>query len=151
MSSLEKLYGIIVAILVMFIFPVLWSQNKVSEIEGDYLKNVVNDFAKTVCTKGEIDKNGYSTFLSHIGQIDEMVHVTMAVKKTIVEPEYIQGNFSGKITTYYSEIYNNEIVQNLEKDGRFELCKGDIFQIDLYQKGKLTAYACDSVDGKERR
>ncbi len=116
-DSLWLITSIIVVIVLLIIFPVMHTMEKQDDLVQIQLMNEVNLFLHDVKTKGHITRSDYEQLNAKLAQLGNYFEVKIEHQKRVFAPVYEDpldaASFSGKISTVYDLITNQEFVEKL--------------------------------------
>lgn len=132
-DTLMTIIGIVVAVVLMFILPLVIMTDKNDEIAQTVVEVAVSDFVETITNQGEITEFDYSKLVQRISSTGNAYDIQ-------IEAQIIDDNSRRATSTldssktgdykYYS-IYTNAIMDKLEQDGVFELKKDDYVIVNI--------------------
>ncbi len=136
-DSLWLITSIIVVIILLIVFPVMHTMEKQDDLVQIQLMNEVNLFLHDVKTKGHITRADYEQLNAKLAQLGNHFEVTIDHQKRVFTPVYDDplntASFSGKISTVYDLITNQEIVEALystgNSTGSYYFNRGDFITI----------------------
>lgn len=137
-ETLMTIIAIFAALLIMFIFPLMWTANSQEEISQITVETLVSNFVNTVARKGKITKHDYEDFIQKLNATGNSFDVEIEVqilddnpgkKTTITSPNLIGENI------YYSEftstiLYGTKGIYN-NSTGNYLLKKGDYIIVNV--------------------
>ncbi len=138
-DSLWLITSIIVIIILLIVFPVMHTMEKQDDLVQIQLINEVNLFLHDVKTKGKITRVDYEQLNAKLARLGNYFEVKIEHQKRLFAPIYddpLNANtFSGKISTVYDLITDQEIVEALYKTGSstgvYYLNRGDFVTISV--------------------
>ncbi len=136
-DSLWLITSIIVVIVLLIIFPVMHTMEKQDDLVQIQLMNEVNLFLHDVKSKGHITRADYEQFNAKLAQLGNHFEVIIDHQKRVFAPVYDDPldatSFSGKISTVYDLVTNQEIVETLYSTsnltGAYYFQRGDFITI----------------------
>lgn len=141
-NSFENIVDIIIAILFLFIFPmILLNQDKDMIIQVN-VENSVDTFISAVGTKGYVSKDMYDLLNESICKLLPEFEVVLEHERRIYCPpeEYAH---SGKSKEIYISYYTDDILNEISKV--YHLNQGDIFRVKLLQNENLETYSNSTI------
>lgn len=154
MNSYEKLVDLVIAVVIMFIFPVLYFEKKSVVIQYHTIYNWMGEWVDEVCTQGKITKTSLDEFHQLINSFNEPIELNVSYETICYEPIYQKEAgqeypiFTGSIHTYKKDYSMHEIVKKLEEESIFALCYGGFITVSvtfiqdnqtIYEGGKVRA------------
>ena len=88
MNLFEKLVDILIAVIVLFIFPIMYFGQRQDTITQQVVSAETSDFVDTVRTQGFLTKDMYDTFLIRLGATNVVYDIQLEHKEVALEPEY---------------------------------------------------------------
>lgn len=134
-DTLMSIIGIFVAVILMFIFPLVELSGKSDKISQTVVQITVSDFVNTVSTKGKITKFDYENFIQSINATGNSFDVE-------IEAQILDDN-SRRLTTAnnenntvedkYFSVYTNTILQKLNDEaiGEYQLKRDDYINVTV--------------------
>ncbi|MBQ9267760.1 MAG: hypothetical protein IJ217_05770 [Clostridia bacterium] len=126
-DSLAIVFAVIVAIFIMFIFPLLDTWELQDSLSYTTTYATVTDFVDTVRNTGYISQEVYSAFENRLGMTGNSFAITMEHRKFIED------------VGAYMNVYTNEIERKLDTDGVYRLDKYDYFYVTVRNTNKTQA------------
>lgn len=83
-----KIVDIIVAVILLFIFPLLYFSQRTDTLMQQVVSTKAADFIDTIRTQGYITKNMYENFLGQLDATNNIYDINFKHKKLSLEPEY---------------------------------------------------------------
>jgi len=126
-DSLATIIAIFVAVILMFIFPLMAITARNDDIVKTTVQTATTEFVQQVATEGHITKESYNDFTSKLYATGNSYDVQIEVKildenpgkKTVItSPDLI-----GENVTY--SVYTSKIEEEISSNGRFKLKQGD--------------------------
>ncbi len=84
----EKLVDILIAVVILFIFPILYFGQKQDTITQLVVTEKTSDFVDTVRTKGFVTQSMYDTYLKELDTTNVVYDIHLEHKELELEPEY---------------------------------------------------------------
>ncbi len=138
-DSLWLITSIIVVIILLIIFPVMHTMEKQDDLVQMQLMSEVNLFLHDVKTKGQMTRVDYEQLAAKLARLGNHFEVKIEHQKRLFAPVYSDPlnatTFSGKISTVYDLITNQEIVEALysstNSSGAYYFGRGDFVTISV--------------------
>ena len=131
-DSLITIIAIILAAVLMFVFPLMSMSDRTDDVTQLAVKTATTDFVDTVRTTGKLTSDNYSKFVENINSTGNTYDVEMEVKVLDENP----GKKTSQVPTekigenvYYS-MYTSQILEALGKNNNnavLALKEGDYF------------------------
>ncbi len=116
-DSLWFITSIVIVIVLLIIFPVMHTMEKQDDLIEMQLMNEVNLFLHDIKSKGYMTRGDYEQLNAKLGQMGNYFEVKIEHQKRLFTPIYSDpldiDTFSGKISTVYDLITNQEIIEKL--------------------------------------
>lgn len=126
-SSFENMIDLIVAILFLFLFPILLINQHKDEVIHTVAGEKVNTFVEMVNIKGYISENMYGDLERFINEIDPSWKITLEHEKRQYYPTYENGS-----DEIFINIYTEEILKGIyENKDPYYLNNGDYLKVTL--------------------
>ena len=144
-ESLSKIVSIIIAVLLLFIFPVMNMFEKQDDISRNIVFNETTKFVDSVRNLGYITPKMYNDFLIKIEATGNVYEISMTHMHLVVYPVYTDvtdlSSFQDKASENYENYYNDEIMNQLfpevtSGDEIYRLSCGDYFLVETVNKNK---------------
>lgn len=146
-DTLITVVAILLAAVLMFIFPLLSISERSDDISQLSVQTATSEFVDNSRSIGKITMDNYSKLLSTIYATGNSYDVELEVKvldeNIGKKSAWTQGTVIGE-NTYYS-VYTSQIVESLEKDGVYVMKEGDIFSASVKNTNKTLSQTIRSV------
>lgn len=126
-DSLAIVFAVIVAIFIMFLFPLMDTWELQDSLSYSTTYASVVDFVDTVRNTGKITPDVYDTFAGRLNSTGNSFNITMEHRKFI---EDVGG---------YMNVYTNEILRELDNGNDYKLEKYDYFYVTVRNTNKTQA------------
>jgi len=88
MNLFEKLVDILIAVIILFMFPMMYFGQRQDTITQQVVSAETSDFVNLVRTQGFLTQNMYDTFLSRLDATNVVYDIQLEHKEIALEPEY---------------------------------------------------------------
>lgn len=132
-DTLMTIIGIFVAVILMFILPLVIMTEKNDEIAQTVVQVAVSDFVETVTNQGRISEFDYSKLVQKISATGNAYDIQIEAQIIDDNPRRATSTLDSSITgdyKYYS-VYTNTIMDKLEQNGEFILKKDDYLIVNV--------------------
>ena len=132
-DTLMTIIGIVAAVVLMFILPLVIMTDKNDEIAQTVVEVAVSDFVETITNQGEITEFDYSRLVQRISATGNAYDIQIEAQIIDDNPRRVTSTFDSSQTgdyKYYS-VYTNTIMDKIEQDGAFELKKDDYIIVNV--------------------
>ena len=133
-NPLGKVIDVIIAIIVLFFVPFIWTTVKTEQVENTYARSVIDNFAEKVAINGYISSDDYEQLVSDLYRVRRKYSIEFCHAATVYEPEYSGGVFTGNVMEYTDKTYTDEIIRKMDTKGAYLMNLGDSFTISIYQR-----------------
>ena len=147
-ESLSKIVAIIIAAILLFVFPVLNMFETQDDISRNLVYNETTKFVDSARNLGYITPKMYNDFTMKIAASGNDYKISMTHMHLMVYPVYTDVtdllSFQDKASENYENFYNNEILnklfpQILTGDEIYRFSSGDYFVVETFNKNKTMA------------
>lgn len=137
-DSLSTVFTIIIAVVVMFLFPLLDTWERQDDLSYMAVYTATVDFVDAVRNTGVLTKDMYESFLTQIGGTANTYDVTLEHREYLVVPSTSSG---GGTEVVYLNHYFSEIEDKLynTSDELYPFTKGDYFYVSVKNTNKTQA------------
>lgn len=159
-DTLLSIIGIVLAAIIMFLFPLITMADRTDDVSQLTAKIVTTEFAKDVMETGKITPDMYDKFVTNLSSTGNSYNIEMEAKvvdennsrlSIISSGNYqTQGGSAGE-NSYYS-IFTSQILDKLNQntannpDGAtFYLKEGDIFSVSVKNSSQTIAQQLKNV------
>jgi len=152
MNALSKITAFFIAILLLFIIPLLHNFERQDDLAKLNTQNAVTRFVDSVRNKGFITPKMFNEFVTELEQTKYVFDIEITHEKKIYFPIYTDpvdaSTFTGEYMVDYQNYYSPQILkvlfpnnnQPLEHDSRvYKLAEGDFFKVEVKNKNKTNA------------
>lgn len=87
-NTFKKVFDIILAIIVLFIFPLLYYSQRQDTLTQQIVATDTSDFVDTVSTQGYVTRDMYEAFLKRLNATNVVYRIELEHKVLALEPEY---------------------------------------------------------------
>ncbi len=126
-DSLAIVFAVIVAIFIMFVFPLLDTWELQDNLSYTTTYATVVDFVDTVRNTGKISPDVYHAFENRLGMTGNAFSITMEHRKFIED------------VNAYQNTYTNEILDVINSGNEYKLDKFDYFYVTVKNTNKTQA------------
>lgn len=134
-DGLSKFIGIFIAVLLLFIYPMLHMADHQEESARILVLNAVTKYVDSVRDKGYVDQEMYDAFLLELAVTGPAYDVNMTHRHQVFIPIYGDitdpSSFTGEVEVIYEGYFHDEIVQALEVSGVYYMSKDDYFDVEV--------------------
>lgn len=148
MNSIGKLYGMFVAMILMFFFPMEWAGNEAAELEQEQVIRITDSFAKSLCADGEMTEEALMAFRTKLNAMKTFYGVEIECVREIYEPDEDEP---GNVVTYDSYVGNGEITDRAGTEGKYKFYRGDRIYVTVCDSGNLMIKRTGVVTGEKNR
>ena len=130
-DSLITIFSIILAVLLMFIFPIMDTWERQDDISYMSIYATIVEFVDSARNLGYITEDMYNSFLRSIYATGNRYEVTIEHRNFENIPGYEHG--------VYINTYTNSIIKSLENDAtghRYDMSAGDYFYVSIKNTNK---------------
>jgi len=131
----------LLAILVMFIFPVMNISQRQDAAIMEYLRSETRTFANNVSVHGYLTWQMYESFLDRVSASGQACDIKMVHEKLVYEPEYVSYTFTGKVNTYSENHYEDDILDVVLSEGAYYFNVNDHVTFTITTRNKTIGRA----------
>ena len=138
-DTLMTIIAIFTAVIIMFVFPLMWTANSQEEISQTTVQTLVANFVNDVATKGKLTKGDYEDFFTKLHATGNTFNIEIEIQKlddnpgkktSITYPDKIGENVYYSIFTS-SILYDANIGIYKNESGELLLNKGDYIIVNV--------------------
>lgn len=136
-DSLIIIFSMILAVLLMFLFPIMDTWERQDDISYMAAYSTVVEFVDSARNLGYVSKDMYDNFLQHLNATGNRYDITLEHRHRVYGK--IADDESDDDEVYinsYKNYYTNEIEKNLAKDERYTMDAGDYFYVSVKNTNK---------------
>lgn len=152
---LISVIGIFLAVILMFIFPLITMADRTDDVSQLTAKILTNEFVDNIRKTGKIEPDKYDKFVQNLGSTGNTYNIEMEVKILDENPGRRATQSSNTTIgekVYYS-VFNSQIEETLNNDNDYYLKEGDIVTVSINNTSQTIAQQLKnffySVVGKE--
>ena len=141
-DSLSTVFTIILAVLVMFFFPMLDSWERQDDLSYMAVYTATVDFVDAVRNTGVITKDMYDSFVTQLYGTANTYDITLEHREYKIVPDERPGAPAGATEIVYLNHYSSEIENSLysaAKSNKYVFNKGDYFYVSVKNTNKTQA------------
>lgn len=142
-DSLITIFSIILAVLLMFIFPLMDTWERQDDISYMSVYANVVEFVDSARNLGYITSDMYYSFLRSVYSTGNRYQITLEHRDFVALPKDENGT-----TVYYAayvNTYTNSIINKLNTNGRYDMSQGDYFYVSIKNTNKTQATQIQEV------
>jgi len=155
-NYLAKAFALILAILLLFIWPISTALNKQDDISGIVIMHTVTQFVDAVRDKGFITPTMYNQFADQMALTGNTYDIQMEHQHKRYDPNYSDaGVFLGGYNVNYETFYNAQINDKLfprnssdriDSPNRvYKLAAGDFFSVTVKNTNRTTGTLINDI------
>ena len=142
MSNTTTILTIMVAVLIITLFPLMIDANRKNDITTKSVQEATTEFTTQARTIGKITREAYDNFIYTLEATGESYEVDITVQR--IDENYAKkANKNGGGTTIgdnvYLTEYNTQVMDGLNTDNVYKLYGGDIITINVKNTSKTIA------------
>jgi len=149
-ESLSKVFAMLLAILLLYIFPVENMLTRQDDIARVFVLNETTEFVDSVRNLGYITPLMYMQFTQNLSATGLVYDIKMEHMHCSINPVFIDPvdmtSYQNDFSTNYLTTYTDEITETLfpeipspSEDRTYRLSKGDYFTVMITNKNKTIA------------
>lgn len=108
METFSKAIGMVVFIVLIFIFPMVYQSQRYDTVAQSYVSSITDDFIDNICETGKLAANDYTDFISALNKSGNLYDVNLTVKEI-----NITKTAAGTISSTTREVTNDDIIKQL--------------------------------------
>lgn len=143
-NSLWKLLGIILAVVLIFIVPMVWEYQRQDQMINDYVCNETKAFSQKIQEIGYLDRALYHDFVNRL---------QLTGTDYQIEMEHLQKRFKAnaaagdQVEAYYDGYYLTDIIEKMDKGEKYRLRMGDFFFVTIKNRSNTKTQAINRLIG----
>ncbi|HHT97960.1 MAG TPA: hypothetical protein GXZ90_08725 [Clostridiales bacterium] len=136
MESFNNMLAIMIAVILMFIFPLLYFAQKQDMITQIYVSNETTNFVNNIKNKGYLTSDMYQRYIENIGNTNNVYKVEIKHSRKMVNAEYDEdsGELLEEYYIVYIDYYEDEIIQALSENNIYYFSQGDYISLKVSNK-----------------
>lgn len=137
MNTFDKVICILLASVLMFLFPLLYLAQKQDAINQVYLEDSTVTFVNDIKNHGYITSNMYERYLKKVNETDNLYKIELVHTHTVVDPKYDEttDTFMDDYYTYDKCTYEDDIMKVIyEDDHPYYMRQGDSISLKIYNR-----------------
>lgn len=147
METFSKAIGMVVFIVLIFIFPMVYQSQRYDTVAQSYVSSITDDFIDNICETGKLTANDYTNFISALNKSGNLYDVNLTVKEiSVVKTD------TGSIENTTKDITNDEIIKQLfstsvadDKQNVMRIGSGSYVNIVVKNKNKTLSARLQQV------
>ena len=128
---LISIIGIVLAVILMFIFPLMTMADRTDDISQLTAKVLTNEFVDDIRKNGKIEKDKYNQFIQNLGSTGNIYNIEIEVKVLDENPSRRATQISDLGKKVYYSVFNSQIEDTLNKNKEYYLKEGDIVTVSV--------------------
>lgn len=132
-DSLGTIIAIAVAAILMFVFPVMTMADRTDDVFQLTVQTETTEFVDEIRTTGKITPEKYNKFIESINSTGNLYDVDIEVKVLDENPgkKSVQVQRDKLGENYYFEVFNSQVMENINNDKPYLLKEGDIVAVKV--------------------
>lgn len=141
MNALSKMSAIIIAILLLFLFPLLYLAQKQDAVTQAYISETTGNLVDAIKNSGYLTTDMYDEFIRKIDLSNNVYEVKIEHSHWVLTPIYdASDQFTGDYNKYRINTYEDDILEEIyHGSGIYKLTQGDYIVFTVYNKNKTFA------------
>lgn len=149
LNSLDKVVGIALIVLLMFLVPLQDSARKADAISQIYISNETTEFVNNIKNKGYITVEMYKRFIQNIDKTNNLYDIQIIHSHRLVEPLVnVGGIVEEHYMVRYFNTYQDEILKTFDKGNIYYFSQGDYINVSIKNRNKTLADRITVSNGK---
>ena len=138
-DTLMTIIGIFLAVILMFIFPLMEIGGKSDEISQTVVQVAVSDFVNKVAVQGKITNFDYNSLVQQLGATGNTYDIEIEAKILDDNPRRATTTGTSDLVGEYQyfSVYTNTILEKLRKNDEYQL-KNDDYIIVTVKNTNIT-------------
>lgn len=133
MEALSKIVAIFVAVILLFLAPLIYTAQKQDLILQTYVLSVTASFVDTVKNTGKITPNLYQNFIAQLDQTGNLYAIHLERSKKVFYP----GEEEETYLVHYESTYESDMLTEIyEGSGSYHFNQGDYFSVQVYNRSQ---------------
>lgn len=147
MNAFSKVVAIIVACILMFIFPVYSMSNKADDVVETYVDDKTATLVDTIRNTGKLTKEMYDTFSKQLSGTDNLYDIKITHQHAMYYPVYDDsGVATGDVELVYENIYQDTILEEvLNGSGVYRFSVGDYISVVIKNTNRTMSTIIEQV------
>ncbi|MFV0342608.1 MAG: hypothetical protein ACK5JH_06900 [Anaerocolumna sp.] len=141
MDSFSKIVAIFLAVILLFIAPILYMAQKQDSISQLYVSTETTKFIDSIKNSGYVSKNMYADFIKKIDKTGNIYQIKITHSHERVEPlvDVTTNDILQDYSVYFYNTYEDEIFDAFDQDKDYRFDRGDYISIQVSNLNKTTA------------
>ncbi|BCN32405.1 hypothetical protein [Anaeromicropila herbilytica] len=139
MNSFSKIVALFIAVLLLFIVPILYLSQKQDAITQSYVAEETTAFVDAIKNNGYVTDKMYTAFLKKLDDTNNIYTIKIEHSHQVINPVYDEntGDFQEKVTESYKTTYEDTILKELyEGSGIYKFDQGDYISVKIVNRNK---------------
>lgn len=141
--ALDRLLSFFIITVLLFVIPTYYQYQRQEEMNYQLVLLETEKAAGLICELGYVEENSLSQLKAVLAATGNRYQIQLAH----LQKKFIENEAAGKIEAYYEGNYNQQIYEEIAKEGRFRMDFGDYFYIYIENKGQTSFQRLKSVFG----
>ena len=149
MNAFDKVICIILAVILMFLFPLLYLSQKQDGINQLYVTEQTVEFTNEIKNHGYITENMYARFEKKLRATGNVYSIQITHSHTVFNPLFDEDTeeFLDDYYTYQECIYTEDILNAIYSEKAYYLRQGDYISIEVVNANKTFASSLLQIIG----
>lgn len=145
MNAFSKMVSVILAILVLFVAPIIYFTQQQDKIVANFVDSQTAKFVSTIRNTGVITADQYDNFIETLDSTNNVYDIEITHSSLVVNPEYTTSTVNDPTTKLTSEYYVNTYEDTIRKalyetsEAEYVMAKGDYVTVQVTVKNKTIA------------
>lgn len=141
MNSFSKIVSILMAVLLLFLFPLLYLAQKQDAIIQTYVTTETVMFADAIKNSGKVTADEYTQYIKNLDYTNNIYDIQIEHAHEVINPVYDDTNvFMNSFSSNYFCTYEEDIKKEIfEGTGIYTFTQGDYITIKVKNRTKTMA------------
>lgn len=142
MNSFDKIVALMIAILLLFIAPILYLAQKQDAITQSYVMSETVAFVDAIKNNGYLTDDMYNLFIRKLDDTNNLYEVKIEHAHQVINPLYKEesGEFLNDVSINYKTTYEDTILKEIyEGSGIYTFDQGDYISVKIVNRSKTFA------------
>lgn len=141
MDSFDKIVGILISVILLFLVPLMYLAQKQDVITQLFVSNKTTQFVDSIKNTGFLSYDMYLSFMKQMESTNNIYNIELTHAHKVIEPVYDEtsNNYMEDYIIHYYNTYQDEILSEISSKGEYRFNQGDYVSIKIENKNKTYA------------
>jgi len=147
MNAFEKIVAILVACVLLFLYPIYSMASKTDSVVQTYVGDQTATLVDSIRSTGKLTYDMYTSYLKRLTSTDNLYDISITHQHAVYYPVYDDdNNATGDVMLKYTNTYEDDILDELYfGSGVYQFSEGDYVSVKLTNTNRTMADIMEGI------